>query len=109
MRLKVNVHSEGERPLPEGAIVRAEVRDTSFADALPEVVAATSGIVEGSSVSQIEGLILDVNQRPDAGVVWIHVDVNGDGRVSRGDFVSMQAYPLPDSDDADLEVLVREV
>ena len=109
MRLTVNIVPDGSEPLPEGARVRVEVRDTSFADALPNVVASASGVIAGSPTGGIEGLTLAVDSRPDSAVVWVHVDVGGTGRVAKGDFVSMEADPLPVENDAHLAVRVREV
>jgi uncharacterized lipoprotein YbaY len=43
-------------------------------------------------------------------VVRVHVDVDGDGQVSRGDYVSVQSYPVLTGAAADIvAIVVREV
>jgi uncharacterized lipoprotein YbaY len=43
-------------------------------------------------------------------LVRVHADVDGDGRISRGDFVSMQSYPVATDADRDgIAIVVREV
>jgi hypothetical protein len=42
-------------------------------------------------------------------VVRVHADVDGDGRVSRGDYVSMQSYPVTADTSGRMEIVVREV
>jgi uncharacterized lipoprotein YbaY len=43
-------------------------------------------------------------------VVRVHADVDGDGKVSRGDYVSVQSYPVLDTAEADsVDIVVREV
>jgi hypothetical protein len=43
-------------------------------------------------------------------VVRAHADVDGDGKVSRGDYVSVQSYPVLTTSEADrVDIVVREV
>jgi uncharacterized protein (DUF2141 family) len=43
-------------------------------------------------------------------VVRVHADVDGDGKVSRGDYASVQSYPVLASAEADsVAIVVREV
>jgi len=43
-------------------------------------------------------------------VVRVHADVDGDGKVSRGDYVSVQSYPVLHTVEADrVDIVVREV
>jgi hypothetical protein len=51
---------------------------------------------------------IDAPDRPGL-TVWAHVDVDGDGRVSKGDWVTVQSYPLPEGEAARLAVAVRRV
>jgi hypothetical protein len=41
-------------------------------------------------------------------VVTAHVDLDGDGQVERGDYVTMQSYPVT-RDTSDLDIVVRPV
>lgn len=92
----------GEVVLPaEAPVGRArllvEVRDVSRADAPSTVVAqratARVSLKPGGRIP----FTVDVPEVA-AGTrlsVRVHVDLDGDGRVSAGDFVSTQAYPIP--------------
>jgi hypothetical protein len=43
-------------------------------------------------------------------VVRVHADVDGDGQVTRGDYVSVQSYPVLTGAEADsVAIMVREV
>jgi uncharacterized lipoprotein YbaY len=43
-------------------------------------------------------------------LVRVHADVDGDGRVTRGDYISVQSYPVPTSADSDnVAIVVHEV
>lgn len=80
------------------AVVRVRLEDVSRADAAARVVA--------------EQVIRDVSHKPGADevvafgldgewpddrcdyVVRVHVDLNGDGQVKRGDYVSVESHPV---------------
>ena len=75
------------------------VLDTTYADAPAVPVAEASGLVEpGPGPLQT----IDVDTEPPEGRdlrVRAHVDVDGDGTVSLGDFVTTAAYPVPPGDE----------
>ena len=82
---------EGDAPPPAGAAVRVEIRDISVADAMAPVVASASGQVALSAAGDspaIARVTLEIDRVPDIGTVWAHVDVDGDGSVSVGDFIT---------------------
>ncbi len=109
MRVIVEVVvASAERP-PRGARVRVEARDTSLADAPSETVASADGVVREDTGAWLETVELDVVRRPDASSIWAHVDVDGDGRVSIGDYVTMASHPLPAADGEHVSVVVRRV
>ena len=57
----------------------------------------------------IARVTLEIDRVPDIGTVWAHVDVDGDGSVSIGDFITMQSYPIPAEGEGPLTVRVRPV
>jgi hypothetical protein len=86
----------GERP-PPGTPLTLELRDTSLADAPARVLARVE-----TTVGEGSGDLLASVDVPDAGgtlktppTVWAHADVSGDGRVSVGDYITMQSHPAP--------------
>jgi uncharacterized lipoprotein YbaY len=81
-----------------GATVYVLLEDTSLADAPARVVAEEIlrdvSHTAGSSTRlpfALSGVIPDERSRYS---VRVHVDVDGDGQVSRGDFITMESYPV---------------
>lgn len=96
-----------ERP-PPGAPLVVQVCDTTYADAPSQVVAETRG-----GVREGEDPVLESVEVPFAAAgagdytVRVHVDVDGDGAVSPGDFVTTASYPA--RADAAVRVVVNKV
>jgi hypothetical protein len=102
------VTSSPDRP-PAGSPLRAEVRDTSLADAPAETVGASAGQVRGELGTWLDTVEVDFDHPTDRCTIWVHVDVDGDGRVSKGDYVTMMSYPVPPHDGDRVTVEVRRV
>jgi hypothetical protein len=97
---------------PAGAAVHVEVRDTTYQDVAAVTVAAADGVVAaepGLGGPPLATLELDLEMLPIVATIWAHVDVDGDGRVSLGDFVTMASYPAPAVDGGRATVAVRKV
>ncbi len=107
----VEISFEGEERPPEGAPVHVEVRDTTYIDTIAPLVAEMSGAVESDRGARLGAVQLDVPpDAPSELTVFAHVDVDGDGGVSVGDFITTQAYPLVQSEAAvPIRVCVRKV
>ena len=88
MHVRVEVRAAGGDQPPAGSPVLVQVRDTALQDAESTLLAETRGTSEAGPVIAIAEL--DV---PQPGTVYVHVDVDGDGKVSEGDFITMQSYP----------------
>jgi hypothetical protein len=52
---------------------------------------------------------LEILTMPGQCTIWAHVDFDGDGRVSRGDFVTEAVYPVPPGVQPRVTVRVSEV
>jgi uncharacterized lipoprotein YbaY len=104
------VFDEGEAPF-EGATVYVRLEDVSRADAASTVVAEQTlrGIAssQGPVLFRLTGEPLD----PQASyTVSAHVDVDGDGMVSAGDYLTMESYPVSaQSVGEELTVRVRRI
>ncbi len=101
------------RRLPPECRIRVEVIDARWADAPHRVIAAAQ-IDPAGLPEEVEFIPFRLAAAlPAAGppcLITAHVDVDGDGRVSRGDLITMESYPIVSSADTiDTTVRVRTV
>jgi uncharacterized lipoprotein YbaY len=106
MKVHVTIVRADGQPLPPGSPVRVEIRDTSLADAPAVMLKRKAARVPKTGSMSVA---IDLTTVPDGTTVWVHVDVDRDGRVSRGDFVSVQSYPITDASTAKPIVEVKQV
>jgi hypothetical protein len=99
----IEVAPSGDRP-PEGAPVIAEVRDTTAQDVSALTLGRATGTVAAGSGPLLT--TLDLEYEPSGGdlTLWAHVDVDGDGAVSAGDWITMQSFAVRPSDRLRVEV-----
>jgi hypothetical protein len=112
MALEITVEVEDERPPPVGTSLRVEARDVYLADAPALLLDAVDMRVEAATPGMacvIARATLGLERVPEMGTVWVHCDVDGDGRVSIGDFITMQSYPIPPGGSGSITVRVRRV
>lgn len=109
MQIVIDVVCPGPRRPPPGSPVLVEVRDTSLADAPSVLVADVVVAVAESSGTRLATASIDLPEVPRGATVRVHIDVDGDGQVSVGDFVSTASHPIPDGQVAHVEVPVRPV
>ena len=94
MKLHLLIVGANDEPLPPGSPVRAEIRDTLMADAAATTLKEARAVVPQSGQAAALAMALEVEVVPDGATVWVHVDADRDGRVSIGDFITMQSYPV---------------
>jgi hypothetical protein len=112
--LLVEVVVEGQDRPPAGAPLRLEIRDTTMADTEAPLIAGTESAVAGEQSSWLQSVELEV---PDASVdprgrltAFAHVDVDGDGALSPGDFITTRSYAVPhEGAEARLQVAVTRI
>jgi len=105
LRLTVEVVcSESEAP-PSGAPVIVQVRDTTYQDAAATIVAEARATVhhKGTTLATVT-----IDAPAENRTVWAHVDVNRDGEVSKGDYITKRSFPVP-ADGGALRVEVSRV
>lgn len=91
--------------LPSTAKVR--VVDASLEDA-PSIEVATGSISLAGPGPHAFSIPFTV--KPNVRyVVQAHVDVDGDGQVSKGDFITMESYPVFNGYDATVDIEVKRV
>ena len=91
VRTTIEVDCSGDAP-PVGAKVIVQVRDTSVADAAATTVAqARTTVHDGVPLATVA---LELPDDTGGKTVWVLVDVDGDGLVSKGDYITKQSFPL---------------
>jgi hypothetical protein len=101
----------GQARPPAGAPISVQLRDTTFQDVAHPVLAEARGRVNAEPGERLAALELDLPAAAPASVIaWAHVDVDDDGRVSSGDYVTTAAHAVTESDaGTPLRVTVRRV
>lgn len=89
--------------------MRVQARDTSLEDAPATTIAETVSAVQRGTSAELGAVELHVGDLPRHATVWAHVDVDRDGRVSPGDFVTTAAYAVPTEEGGRVDVRVRKV
>ena len=74
---------------PAGAAVIVQVRDAAVADEASQLLGETRATWSGA-VARMQ-VDCDMSGSP---IVFVHVDVDGDGEISTGDYITMQSYPV---------------
>jgi len=104
----IRVATSGAMP-PAGTPVIVEAQDTSLADAPARVVARARGVVSTSNDHVVATVSLSLEEPPNDYTIWVHIDVDRDGRISVGDFITMESFPLSGAVGRELTVRVRRV
>ena len=92
-----------------GAAVIVQVRDTALQDAPAILLGEARGAVSGAPGAPLAAVVVVVNTTGAEPTVWVHVDVDRDGRVSLSDYVTKQSYPVPGGPEPRLQVTVSRV
>ena len=108
MLIVVEVMSEGAERPPAESPVLVQVIDATYADAPGRLVAEATGRVLSDGGGTLYTVEIEAElQGSNDYRVRAHVDVDGDGAVSPGDFVSMAAFPAREHEP--VRVVVRKV
>ena len=109
------VQFERDAPTFVDATVRVQLEDVTLADAPARVVAEQ--VIPGVSYTNRSGasvsFALESVERLDERARYnlrVHVDIAGTGRVTPGDFITQESYPVhPGAQPVELTVVVRRV
>jgi hypothetical protein len=105
----VEVVVEGPARPPAGVPVIVQVRDTAEQDAPAKVLGEARDTISGRQGAGLATVQVVIGTRGAEPTVWAHVDVDGNGRVSRGDYVTVQSYPVPAGSKPRVRVAVKRV
>lgn len=108
------IHFARQPNLPADARVYVRLLDTSIADAPARLMAEQVLTDVWRQANAGEPLAFALTGAPgderNSYTLAVLVDVDGDGRTSRGDFITMQSYPVHTRANPDwVSVLVKEV
>jgi hypothetical protein len=109
MELLINILALGGEPLPAGSPIILELRDTSFADAPAQTLHRLNARVPAAGNAVSVPMKTALAGVPAGTTLWVHVDSDGDGRVSRGDFVTVESYPVRSAPTQSIAVRVKKV
>ncbi len=108
MNVLVEIESEGAEHPPRGTPIHVEVRDVGLQDARATVVGSADTTV-GSTGRLLAKLAVRVTTLPRHTTIWAHVDVDRDGHVSAGDYITVQSFPVPTGPAPRARISVRRV
>ena len=96
--VKGEIIFEGKPDLPASAKAYVRLLNTSLADAPSTTVAeqVIDHVARFVSKGEKVAFVLEadsINER-DTYTVSVLVDIDGDGKISQGDYISMQSYPV---------------
>ena len=84
--------------LPEGAKIYVRLLDTSLADAPAKVVAeqVLTDISKNANSGEPVSFTIDgkIENQQGSYSISVLIDVDGDGKRGKGDFINMQSYPV---------------
>jgi hypothetical protein len=109
MLIEVNITSFSGEVFPPGTPLKVEVRDTSMQDVAAIALKQVHARVPKANHTTAIRVTLDVDRVPEGATVWAHLDVDGDGRVSKGDFVTVESYPITSALAQSLSVRIKRV
>jgi uncharacterized lipoprotein YbaY len=109
MKLQLTVVTAEGAPLPGGSSLNIEIRDTSLADAFATTLKRVEVSVPQAGRTMSLPVSMELHDVPDGTTVYAHLDADGDGRVTRGDYVSVESYPVTGEPVQHLTIRVKQV
>jgi uncharacterized lipoprotein YbaY len=112
--VKGEITFEAEAPPFTGATMYVRLENVTVADTASEVIAeyVERNVAFDPKTTNVLSFAIPVHA-PDARTAYavrVHIDIDGDGEVSPGDFISTQSYPvLTFGHPRDVAILVRQV
>ncbi len=109
MDLLLTIKTLGDEPLPAHCPLIVEVRDTSLADVPSTLVKKVVAVVPSEVAAGGIQVRMELASVPDGATVWAHVDADRDGRVSRGDWLTVESYPVARTGSQALIIRVKRI
>jgi hypothetical protein len=95
MEITVEVVAAAEPGPPAGARVIVQIRDTALQDVAATTIAEKRVTSRKSAAGEpLARAHMKFEKSGGYPTVWVHVDVDESGEVSKGDYITMQSYPV---------------
>ena len=106
--LALNIQLPDGVSVPRGSPLLVELRDTSLEDAAAITLKQVTSRVERAGDEALK-VTIDHGSVPEGTTAWVHLDVDGDGRVSKGDYITMESYPIATGGDQEMSIRLKRV
>lgn len=91
--LTLNIQLPEGASVPRGSPLLVELRDTSLADAPAVILKRVNSTVARAGADSLR-VTMDPGSVPEGTTVWVHLDADSNGRVSIGDYITVESYPV---------------
>jgi uncharacterized lipoprotein YbaY len=98
-QIKGEIIAEEGKPI-KNATIYVRIEDTSRADA-PSKIVAEIVLKNGKLISNLEKSVIPFNisipvaRENKMYTVSVHIDMNGNGKLDKGDYINMESYSVP--------------
>lgn len=106
--LALNIQLPEGASVPRGSPLLVELRDTSLADAPAVILKQVKSTMTRAGAESLR-ITMDPGSVPEGTTVWVHLDVDRDGRVSSGDYITVQSYPVAVSGPQEMSIRLKKV
>jgi len=108
MELTIEVVAASEPGPPAGSPVIVQIRDAGLQDEAATTVVEKRVTSRASAAGEpLARAHVKFERRGGDPIVWVHVDVDESGEVSKGDYITMQSYPVREG--GSMRVVVKRV
>lgn len=109
MLVTVELQAEKRGGIPVGSPVLVQVRDTTLQDARAKTLGEARGRVGRPRNGVVAIVAVKVEELARDTTIWAHIDVDRNGRVSQGDFLTTASYPVPRTPNPTVRVILKQV
>ncbi|MEO8577439.1 MAG: hypothetical protein ABI556_12085 [Gemmatimonadales bacterium] len=106
--LSLNIQLPDGASVPRGSPLLVELRDTSLADAPAVILKQVKSVLKRAGGEPLR-VTMDTGSVPEGTTAWVHLDVDRDGRVSAGDYITVESYPIAVGGNQEMSIRLKRV